>query len=177
VTVDRTLVVIAGPIGAGKSTVAALLARTVAELGASAVAVDLDDVAFMQRGVHELDELWRRAAIATAALVDAWFDTGTDVVVAHGPFFEAGGYELLDAARPDEVRRLHVLLRVSVEEALTRVGADPTRGMSRDPDFLRATHDRFQRLEPALPAVDLTFDTTQLGADEIVAQILERVRG
>jgi adenylylsulfate kinase-like enzyme len=87
----KLLVVIAGPIGAGKSTVAELLARQLAKTGVSAAVVDLDDVAFMHREI-DLHKLWRRAAIAARSLVQGWFDADTDTVVAHGPFFESGGY-------------------------------------------------------------------------------------
>src|SRR5688500_2552658 len=135
------LVVVAGPIAAGKSTVSDLVASRLARFGSAAI-VDLDDVAFMQRDVA-FPEVWRRAAIATAALVRAWFEAGTAAVVAHGPFFEAGGYGTLLASQPEHVEVRHVLLRVSYETALARVSGEPTRGMSKDPEFLRRTHQRF----------------------------------
>lgn len=47
----RVLIVLAGPIGAGKSTVADLLGRRLAEAGSTVAVVDLDDVAFMQRDI------------------------------------------------------------------------------------------------------------------------------
>ena len=162
----QQLVVIAGPIGAGKSTVAALVGQRVAAAGLTAAVVDLDDVAFMQRGVTA-HGLWERAGVATAALVRGWMDAGTDVVVAHGPFFEARGYELLLRALPAGVVVHHVLLHVSVETALARVSGDAGRGASKDPDFLEATHVRFRALEPSLPHPDLVFDTESSKAAEI----------
>jgi adenylylsulfate kinase-like enzyme len=89
------LVVLVGPVGAGKSTVAGRLAQLVRQNSMTAADVDMDDVAFMQCGGDDLDEFWRRAAVATAGLVRAWFDAGVDVVITHGAFFESDGFEIL----------------------------------------------------------------------------------
>lgn len=169
------LVVVAGPIGAGKSTVADLLGQRFARVGSAAV-VDLDDVAFMQRDVA-FPEVWRRSAIATAALIRGWFEVGTSAVVAHGPFFEADGYRSLLCSQDDEVEVRHVLLRVSYETALTRVSGENTRGMSRDPEFLRRTHQRFRRLESTLPEMDFVFDTESVPADAVADEIAAAVHG
>jgi hypothetical protein len=167
----RLLVVIAGPIGAGKSTVADLVARGLAGRGITAAAVDLDDVAFMQRDLAA-HKLWRRGAIAARALVDGWFDAKTDAVVAHGPFFESGGYEILLDGHGDDVDVRHVLLRVSYRTALQRVSADAGRRASKDPEFLRATHLRFSELEPTLPTPDFVFDTEAADADRIASALV-----
>jgi hypothetical protein len=172
------LVVLTGPIGAGKSSVAELLARRVARSGRPTAVADLDDVAFMQRGRIDLDEFWRRAGVAHAALVRSWFASGTDLVVAHGPFFEARSYDSLFATCPDGGRILHVLLRVAYDEALARVSADPDRApeaMSRDPEFLRSTHETFAALEPDLPAVDLAIDTDDRSPSTIADGLVETV--
>lgn len=168
------LVVVAGPIGAGKSTVSDLLAHRLAHVSSTAV-VDLDDVAFMQRDI-EFPEVWRRAAIATAALVRGWFEADTTAVVAHGPFFEADGYRSLLRTQDNDLEVRHVLLRVSYETALTRVSGDPTRAMSKDPDFLRRTHQRFRRLESTLPNMDFVFDTELAPADAIADEIASAVQ-
>jgi hypothetical protein len=104
--------------------------------------VDLDDVAFMQREI-DLHKLWRRGTLAARAHVQGWFDAETDAVVAHGPFFESGGYEVLLDVHREDVKCAHVLLRVSYEAALRRVSGDPGRELSKDPEFLQATHDAF----------------------------------
>lgn len=161
------LVALTGPIGAGKSTVAELLARRVARAQRSAAVADLDDVAFMQRGRIELAEFWRRAGLAHLALVRSWFAVGTDVVVAHGPFFETDCYHELFASAPGEARVLHIMLRVSFDEALRRVGTDPERApdaISRDRDFLRSTHDAFDAAAAVLPRPDLEVSTDGLSA-------------
>jgi thymidylate kinase len=171
----KLLVVIAGPIGAGKSTVADLLARQLAKAGMSAAVVDLDEVAFMQREI-DLHRLWRRGAIAARALVQGWFDAETDAVVAHGPFFESGGYEVLLAGH-HEVTVRQVLLRVSYETALRRVSGDSGRDLSRDPAFLKATHDRFRELERTMPEPHFVFDTEARTAAEIATELGSAVVG
>lgn len=170
------LVVLAGPIAAGKSTIAGLLGGAMAAPGAAAAVVDLDDVAFMQRSPPDVHEFWRRAASVTGAIVNAWFDSGTEVVVVHGPFFESGGYALLLGGLPPEVDVRHVLLRVPVDVALERAAADPSRGMSRDPDFLRSTHEHFTRIEPSLPVPDFTYDTAARPAADVVAELAVELR-
>jgi hypothetical protein len=49
-----------------------------------------------------------------------------------------------------------------------RTAGDPGRGLSKDPDFLRAAYARAGSLRPGLPPADWTFDTTALAAGEIV---------
>ena len=147
-----------------------LLARQLVNAGVSAAVVDLDDVAFMQREIA-FDKLWRRGAIATRALIQGWFDAETDAVVAHGPFFESGGYEVLLDGQGEDVNVRHVLLRVSHETAVRRVSGDPGRELSRDPEFLKATHDRFRELEPRMPEPHFVIDTEARTPGDIATEL------
>jgi hypothetical protein len=70
-----------------------------------------------------------------------------------------------------QLRVRHVHLDVSYETALTRVAADPTRGLSRDPAFLQSAHDRFRELRPTLPRPDLAFDSESADATTIADEI------
>jgi len=170
------LVVLTGPIGAGKSTVAELIARRAARAGRPAAVADLDDVAFMQRGRIDLAEFWRRAGVAHLAVVRAFFGAGTDIVVVHGPFFETASAAELFKSAPPGATTLHVMLRVSYEEAARRVTADTDRSvdaMSRDLNFLRSTHEAFADVPAAMPPVDLEIDTDERSATEIADQVLQ----
>lgn len=143
----------------------------------TAADVDMDDVAFMQCGGDDVDEFWRRAAVATAGLIRAWFDAGVDVVITHGPFFESGGFEILRQAQPADVDVHHILLSVTAEAAITRVQGDPTRGISRDPTFVRDSNKRLQAINHLLPVMNLELDTTQRGPDEIAVDVMAAVTG
>jgi len=168
------LIVLTGPIGAGKSTVAEALGHRLTESHLTVAIADLDDVAFAQRGSLDVPEFWRRAGVAHVQLVRGWFDAGVDVVVAHGPFFESGTFEQLFATVGPAGRVHHVLLLVSVDVALERVTCDPDRGpgaVSKDPAFLRATHDSFRDLIPFLPPPVLVLDTAGSPPREVAARI------
>jgi len=170
----RHLIAIAGPIGAGKSSVAERVALLAQSSGLSVSLVGLDEVAFAQRADLGLDEFWHRAGVAHSALVRGWFDAGADVVIAHGPFFESDSYESLMAAAPSGARRHHVLLDAPFDVALDRVVSDPERtrtALSVQPDFLRSTHEAFAALVESLPRVDLTVDTAGLTADEVAHSV------
>lgn len=170
----RDLVVLAGPIGSGKSTVAEFVGHRMAAAGRTAAIADLDDVAFAHRGPLDMPEFWRRAGVAHVGLVNGWFEAGVDVVIAHGPFFESGTYDPLFATVGPAGRAHHVLLRVTFDCALERVSNDPDRGsraFSKDPDFLRSTHDAFEQLGPRLPPADLDLDTSELTASDAAARI------
>lgn len=176
----RRLVTIAGPIGSGKSTVAELLGRRLAATGAATCLADLDEVAFAQRAQLELAEFWRRAGVVHSGLVRGWFETGADVVIAHGPFFESRSYDLLFAAAPEDARQHHVLLRVPFEIALQRVTTDPgrgTRAISRDRGFLRATHERFRGVEQSLPRVDIEIETSDMSAADVADRLVTLLQG
>jgi RecA/RadA recombinase len=172
------LVVITGPIGSGKSTVALLLAERYAAAGWTVANADLDEVAFTQRS--ETPDYWRRAGVAYTGLVRGWFEAGCEAVICHGPFFEAECYGPLFASAPTGGRVRHVRLSVRFEVALARVLADsqrPPTALSKNPDFLRSTHEVFRAKEPTLPPADLTIETSTISAASVAGRIADLLIG
>lgn len=86
--------------------------------------------------------------------------------------FESNGFEILRQAQSRDVAVHHILFRVDTEVAVTRVRDDPTRGLSRDPTFVRDSNERLRVLRDALPVMKLELDTTQGGPDAIAADVM-----
>ncbi len=159
------LVVIVGPIAAGKSTLAAEVGRRLRERGESVAVVGLDSVAEM--ALRAVDWTWTHEV--HAALVRAWLATPVRTVVAEGPG-TASELDQLMRCVPEDVGVLTVVLSTRYEVALRRALKDPDRGLSKDPEFLRRDHDRFESSRP-----DLACDLALNSADASPATLAERV--
>jgi predicted kinase len=134
------LVVITGPIASGKSTLARAVAREFGDRGMEAAAVDLDLIYEMldPSGSPKDDEkMWRRARRASARLAEMLLAEGMRFVVVEGDFVSPAARSEFTEALDHVVGSYVVTLLVSLETALKRVQLDPSRGISRDPDFLR----------------------------------------
>lgn len=170
------LVVITGPIAAGKSTVSELLADRLRSAGRSSVVVELDDIAHMVRSpAADARRLWDEAHRAHAALLAGWLATSIEVVITPGPFITSFERETLATAIPPSTRVLEIRLNSTYATALTRVEGDATRGLSRDPAFLRSMYEHFDRTTEGEAGVGLTFDSIAEGPDSIASSILEHL--
>ena len=166
------LIVITGPIGAGKSTVAHGLTERLRQLGRAVAVVDLDDVFEMGSTWYQPSAgSWQRAQAVHGALIAAWLRSGVDAVIAHGPFYTAEDRAALLAELPTGLVQRWVMLLAPFDAALGRVADDPDRNLSRDPGFLRASHERFSELLPDIPRCDWVFDTTSRSAEDIAATL------
>jgi predicted kinase len=169
------LIVICGPIASGKSTLARAVALLFRHQGVEAAAIDLDLVYEMLEGDGALKaspSTWRRARRAAAALTDALLEDGVRVVV-EGDFLTAQERAEFGSALCSPVVPLFVTVHVPVDIALQRVEADPTRGLSRDPGFLRRHYDGVQEALRNRPATDLLVDTSSIGCEEAARTIVE----
>ena len=167
-----TLVVITGPIGAGKSTVAHGLADRYKAVGLSAAVVDVDDVMeALYAPLERYDKSREQLRGVHGALTAAWIRAGVDAVIVHGPFHAAAETSTVMREVPDDVVARRVMLLVPYDVALDRVHDDSARGISKDPSFLRSTHDRFARLLPDIPPCEWVFDTTTTAVADIVSRL------
>lgn len=168
--------VVVGPIASGKSTLAGSLADRLLARGCTVACADVDDVADMvQAPGGRTGEHWDQAHAAHGALVGGWLATGVDVVIAHGPVYTHQENDWLLATVPPGTTTLRVLLLATFETALRRVSGDPSRGLSRDPAFLRGTYDRFEAVRPAIARCDLTFDTDVEAPESVSSRTFDRL--
>ena len=105
---------------------------------------DLDTVAEM--ALPTLPD-WACAHRVHAQLVGAWLASDVDVVVDEGTSTTDEVQQVL-AAVPAGIKVFHVVLTADYHRSLARAQADPGRGLSKDPDFLRAAHLSFAQHLP-----------------------------
>lgn len=171
VTNTPQLVVLTGPIAAGKNSVADEISRRLTGAGQTVVVVDVDDVAAMvgPPGAGAAG-LWFAAHEAHGALVGQWMRSAVEYVVAVGPIYTPDEQEALTRALPGAASPLWVVIDAPVSVTLQRAENDPTRGLSRDVGFHHAAHRRFRELAGGIPA-SATFDSTAWRAKDIAAAI------
>jgi adenylylsulfate kinase-like enzyme len=179
------VIVITGPIASGKSTVAGELARELQLNGVRAEVIDLDLVhdRLTADGSASDDLTWTLAREETATAASALLEQGVAVVIADGSFnLPSDRAAFVEHLRPS-TRLVFVTLRVSFDEALRRAQADPTRGVSRNPEFLGAHFAARYDVLTAVPSTDIVIDTertTPKAAAEKIAKlatILDRPLG
>ena len=160
------LIVIVGPIAAGKSTLAAEVGRRLRKRGESVAVVGLDSVAEM--ALPTLDWAW--AHEVHGQLVQAWLATPVRMVIAEGPSAPAE-LDALMRCVPGDVEAFTVVLLTPYAIALERALQDPDRGISKDPDFLRGDHDRFEGSRPHL-AYDLALDSAEATPSTLAKSVI-----
>jgi shikimate kinase len=143
------VVVIAGPIASGKSSLSRATAARLEELAVAEVGVvDLDLIYEMldplgRSGRPKSDErLWSQARRVAGRLAGALLAEGR-YVVAEGNFAEDRSLAQFERELPEGARLRLVMLEVDFEIALQRTKADASRGLSRNPVFLSAHHSAF----------------------------------
>jgi len=171
------LVVITGQIASGKSTLAKALASEFGRRGMPAAAVDLDVVYEMLdpvRAPKTNQATWKAARRLAGRIAVALLAEGTRVVLDGEFLSSADRADLLEVLPPD-VQPRFVALRVPYETASQRTRIDPTRGVSRDPEFLRDHYEATAPAALAAPSSDLALDTGAAGVEESVRAVIERI--
>jgi energy-coupling factor transporter ATP-binding protein EcfA2 len=161
-------VLIVGPIASGKSTLANTLADKLRSDGHAVVVVGLDTVAEM--ALPTLAD-WTWAHEVHGQLVGAWLEKPIHTVIAEGPETPGEIEQIMRHVGPD-VSVQKVLITTSYEAALARAVSDPTRGISKDPEFLRRMYRRFEQLRRDI-VHDVQFDTEELSSDDIAELVIE----
>jgi thymidylate kinase len=170
------LIILTGPIAAGKNTVAECLARVLTARGSTVVVADVDDVAAMVgRPGAAAAGLWFAAHEGHGALVGQWMRSAVDYVVVVGPIYSPEEQTALTSRLPDGAPKQWIVIDAPVEVTFARAQADPGRGLSREPEFHRTAHRRFRELLPSIPA-DRVFDSELLTAEQIANSVAEGLR-
>jgi hypothetical protein len=153
------VVVITGPIASGKSTLSRAVAVELADRGSDSAVVDLDLVYEMfdpGRGPKTDEARWREAR-RLAGKIAAGLEGRRSAVVLEGEFGTHAQRADFSDELPHEWRASFVTLRVDFDEAWRRATADPTRGLSKDKDFLAAHYRARGSASPG--DEDLVLDT------------------
>lgn len=170
------LIVICGPVASGKSTTARAVARLFEHRGAGAAVIDLDLVyEMLEHGgaVKASLPIWRRARRDAAALSDSLLRDGVSVVVVEGELLTAEERAEFVTALHSSVSPVFVTVQVSIDLALQRVQRDPTRGLSRDPGWLRRHYEQVEEAVGNRPATDLVIDTSTVDVEEAARTIAD----
>jgi len=173
------LIMVTGPVGAGKSTTSLALAHALRHPARAVAVIDMDQLYGFVRQQDGYGEpaAWVRARHGAAALARAWFTEGIALVIVEGEFFTADELRSVVHDIPAHIPWRFFTLRLSYAQALARVQADPSRGASKDPAFLRQLHAQFAHAAPFLEAASVIVDTDGLSQDTVVARLLALIDG
>ncbi len=160
-----------GPIASGKSTLASELADLLRSEGEAVAVVGLDTIAEM--ALPTLDD-WTWAHEIHGQVVGGWLATPIPTVIAEGTGTQAEVERMLQHV-PSDVSVFRVLLVTRYETALSRATADPTRGVSKEPEFLAKMYQRFNDELPGMTC-DLRLDSEKSSAAVLAAMIVAAIR-
>lgn len=164
------LVLISGPIAAGKSSIARALTERLRAVGEQVALVELDRIAEM--ALPTLPD-WSAAHTIFNSVVGQWLSTPLTVVVAEGPGSKAEVGALIGAI-PRNTLVVVSVLTSSFTVALERANTDPSRGISRERPFLSAEFARWASEMPKMDH-DVVIDTGTTSIEDSVCLLLEKM--
>jgi thymidylate kinase len=173
------LIVLGGPIGAGKDSVSRALAGRLEADGLKTAVIGLDEIWLM------LDHQWPRrgglqhwldARRAAAVLTDEFFRAGCYVVIINGPFVTPEERLAYTDFLRTSVQPMYVTLRVSFDESFRRVQGDSQRPAGRTRAWYLDNYERYSALAAMLDDSELSIDTDAKTADQIAAIAQVEVR-
>lgn len=169
------LIVISGPIGAGKSSIGKGLADRCTRSGSRAGVVDLDLVWKMISAWPPSREDWKEtlriARRAAATLANTFVEERFKAVVIEGDFWNDFSQSDFLALLAGDVAAHFVTLTVSYEHALRRVQGELSRGISRDRAFLKRNNDAFHEAMENATAGHLVLDTDNRDIEDLVDEL------
>lgn len=164
------VVLIAGPQASGKSTLAAAVATALREQGEAVALIELDQIAAM--ALPTLPS-WDDAHRIFESVTGMWARTGLTCVVAEG----SGTYDELRRLRsqvPEGAATVTVAATAPFAVAFDRAQADPTRGVSKEREFLGGVYERWPRQLTRIDP-DVLIDTNAVPVDLGVAHIRDAI--
>ena len=167
------VIVITGPIASGKSTVARALHHELGAHDVAAAVIDLDTLENMLTadGPQTDAVTWAFARRAAGRLASGFLADGLGVVIADGSYNRTTDRAAFEQHLGLDVRPVYVTLTVSLEEALRRAQADPTRGVSQDPAFLGPYFAAAEAASGERPVTDIVIDSESASPAAIAAEI------
>ena len=174
----RRLVVVTGPVGAGKSTTSLALAQSLRCPDIAVAVIDLDQMYGFVRQQDGYGEpaAWLRARQGAGVLADCLFNTGMSVVIVEGEFFTTEELGALTAPIQSAVEFSFFTLQLAYERNLERVQGDPLRGASKNPSFLKRLHTQFVQALPFLQEQSVVITTDALRLDQVVARLIAEMK-
>jgi shikimate kinase len=159
-------VLLVGPQASGKSTVARALGEELRRQGELVALVELDQIAEM--ALPTLPS-WDTAARIFAMVASEWARADLTCVIAEG-IASQDEVSILLSHTPAAAAIVTVVMTTPFEAALRRAQADPTRGASRDRDWLA---DRYQEWSTEVGRIDadVLLDASASSVDQGVRQV------
>ena len=171
----RNLVLISGPVAAGKTTTAVGLAALARSEGTPALAIDMDEVIEMAAGPDwsVISQAQRRLACRiTSGLVDAAFANGAGLVSVAGSTLSGYEWDELTTSLGSSPSVTPVLLRVSLDESVRRAQGDP-RVSTKDPTYVAKI--AAARDWASVPKPDIEVHTDGMTGQDVQERIASRV--